>query len=210
MSFVPSVFVVGNDHLIKNMFRKRGWEITRSDAEADLIQFTGGEDVSPSLYGQGQHVQTVCNPTRDQYESNIFHNNQDKYLAGICRGGQFLNVMCGGSMWQHVDGHARRDTHPLTMVDGKTVEVTSTHHQMMVPGEFGDVLGTASESSFKENDERREEAKKGGKFEDDVEIVFYGGNKALCFQPHPEYVNENHECQELYFSLLEEMFSLGV
>src|SRR3546814_3238996 len=45
-----------------------------------------------------------------------------KPMAGICRGGQFLNVMCGGSMIQHVEGHA---------IHGRSEEHTSELQSLM-------------------------------------------------------------------------------
>jgi len=39
--------------------------------------------------------------------------------------------------------------------------------------------------------------------EPDVEVVLYDEDSlSLCFQPHPEYVNPEHECQRLYFDLI--------
>jgi hypothetical protein len=37
----------------------------------------------------------------------------------------------------------------------------------------------------------------------DTEVVLYDEDSlSLCFQPHPEYVNPEHECQRLYFDLI--------
>jgi gamma-glutamyl-gamma-aminobutyrate hydrolase PuuD len=107
----PKVFVVDSDVRITRMFMANNWLVVPSAKEADLIQFTGGADVSPMLYGEPKHPRTYCDPNRDQHEANIFWNNIDKPKAGICRGGQFLNVMSGGSMWQDVDNHAIGGTH---------------------------------------------------------------------------------------------------
>jgi hypothetical protein len=35
----------------------------------------------------------------------------------------------------------------------------------------------------------------------DVEVVWYGGTRSLCFQPHPEYGVE--ECKKYFFELIE-------
>lgn len=93
---MPSVFIVGHkDYDITSMFLKQGWEISTNSEEADLLQFTGGEDVTPALYGEGKHPTTDNNPDRDAFESDVYHYYIDKPKAGICRGGQFLNVMNG-------------------------------------------------------------------------------------------------------------------
>jgi len=99
------VLIVGGDSIIANMFSKRGWDVTTNtlDPSIDLVQFTGGEDVTPSLYGEQAHAATSCNPARDDREAKIFLSFKNKVpMAGICRGAQFLNVMNKGSMWQHV------------------------------------------------------------------------------------------------------------
>lgn len=38
-------------------------------------------------------------------------------MVGICRGAQFLNVMAGGKMIQHVEGHAIHGTHEIVVTD---------------------------------------------------------------------------------------------
>lgn len=196
----PKVYVVGRDFGITDMFLRRGWEVVQNiGKEVDLIQFTGGEDVDPSYYQETRHPRTYSNPARDAAESAIYHEWMGKIpMAGICRGGQFLNVMNGGKMWQHVDGHAGRGKHFATnQLTGEVVEVTSTHHQMMVPSEHGEVILTANMALRKESADAVAEGD--GK---DVEAVLYISTSCLCFQPHPEYVQINHPCQNLYFDYL--------
>lgn len=121
-------------------------------------------------------------------------------MAGICRGGQFLNVMNGGKMWQHVSGHAIGGTHEaFCRVFEVPVKVTSTHHQMMIPSPDGKVLLTAQVCDSKSDAEKTVN----GLLQPDVEVVLYTNTNTLCFQPHPEYVSINHECQNLYFDYLE-------
>lgn len=204
---MPKVAIVGRDASIQNMFTKLGWKIVKYPEDADLVQFTGGEDVTPSYYKEERHPYTGCNPLRDDYEANVFHQAGGMPKAGICRGGQFLNVMSGGAMWQHVDHHAIWGTHPAKLLaDNRIVNVTSTHHQMIRPSEEGEVLVVADLASQKETANSVRNIDK-GKWED-VEVVWYPNTNSLCYQPHPEYVDENHECQELYFHLLEKYFGL--
>ena len=204
---MKNVYVVGGDRLIEDMFLNRGWGVVNNTADADLIQYTGGEDVSPALYKEERHPSTGNNPRRDAYEANIFLQEKGKPQAGICRGGQFLNVMCGGKMWQDVDRHALGGTHEATTYSGKVVKVTSTHHQMFDPRGDYKLLLSASRSTIKERgDGTRVKYAIGESL--DVESVFYPEQSVLCFQPHPEYVGINHECQELYFEFLRDW--LGV
>lgn len=209
----PKVFVVGGDGAIERMFTAYGWEVLRSSVmsnllEADLVQFTGGADVSPFLYGEKNHHTTYSDPHRDLVEAGYFAFAQrlDKPMAGICRGGQFLNVMNGGKMWQNVDGHAIRGTHEaIDLGSGRTIQVTSTHHQMM-EGYNCELVAKAYESTLKESYDS--EVYSEDCLTADQEVLYYARSMSLCFQPHPEYVQPGHECADYYFELLDRFFGL--
>lgn len=201
---MKKVFIVGGDVLIYRMFNERGWEVINNPHDADLLQFVGGEDVDPSLYGEERHATTYSNPKRDSFESHIFRGADGVACAGICRGGQFLNVMMGGKLWQDVDNHAISDTHIVFNEKNpwQYYQVTSTHHQMMIPNyEKNPDVWVAFEST---NRESATEVNEDINFSD-VEILVYKNYGVLCYQPHPEFVDYDHECQELYFNLLEEI-----
>ena len=197
---IKKVFIENSDSYYDTMFKGRGWKVVSSPHDASLIQFTGGEDVDPSLYGEEKHPSTRSNPRRDAHERHLYHQFVGKVpLAGICRGGQFLNVMSGGKMWQHIDGHAG-GSHKTTFT-GRVedeVSVTSSHHQMMRPGPEGIILGIASRSTRKSTANSTVESMDNT----DVEAVYYPNTQSICFQPHPEWVALNHPCQEVYFKLL--------
>src|SRR3546814_10813812 len=122
---MSKVFIVGGGAQYKAMFAKRGWEIVSDVWQADLVQFTGGADVTPALYGE-KNTNSGNSPARDIEEAGYFAiaRRMHKPMAGSCRGGQFLNVMCGGSMLQHVEGHA---IHGTPKLDKSDIQVTSTH-----------------------------------------------------------------------------------
>lgn len=208
----PSVFIIGGNYEYRSMFSERGWEIVDNLYDCDLVQFTGGEDVSPHLYDEPRHPKTGNNPARDEKETLIFKQSLELGLpmAGICRGGQFLNVMSGGKMWQHVNNHT--GTHKAT-VSGYVGEVivSSTHHQMMRPPDDIEhiVLMTANLSTNKEcmmgsegnsNIVRRYIGAKNT--EDDVESVYYPDTNCLCYQPHPEFHGFGR-CRDIYFHFIE-------
>jgi gamma-glutamyl-gamma-aminobutyrate hydrolase PuuD len=187
------------------MFTARGWQVVSNLEDADLLQLTGGEDVSPELYEEEVHPKSFINPHRDKADSTLYHQARKKEIpiAGICRGGQLLNVLNGGKMWQHVDQHAIMGTHEM-FYGQECISVTSTHHQMMIPSEESEVLGVAFESFTKEKMDgyNIQVIQPTEHWEEDAEIVWYKQSKSLCFQPHPEIVPKRHECQELYFRLL--------
>lgn len=204
------LIVGGNGGGYGSMFQAAGWGLTNVVARADLIQFTGGEDVTPSLYGEEKHQYTGNSFERDLYEAGYFAvaRRMGIPMAGICRGGQFLNVMSGGKMYQHVSAHATGRTHPLTdLATGREVNVSSTHHQMMRVGADGVLLAEANLGGFKEWVDANGEVQRAG-VGPDVEVVYYDSTKALCFQPHAEFFEPGHECFDYYFELIERVHGL--
>lgn len=196
------VMIIDGNSQYRRMFEEAGWTITLNFQDADLIQFTGGADVSPFLYGEAIHPTTYNDPRRDLVESGYYAwgVRLKKKMAGICRGGQFLNVMNGGSMYQDVDNHCR--SHYL--VDRFTEEkhlVTSTHHQMMIPSYHGEVIAQAFESTTLKHMVKGEEVVLETTFAD-VEVVWYDKTNSLCFQPHPEFGGAD-STRKYYFELLE-------
>lgn len=189
-----TVFVVGADQAVSNMFSEFGWYFATSIEDAALVVFTGGADVTPSLYGQHQYNKTSNNLRRDLREMLVFSTalKEKVPMVGICRGGQFLNVMCGGSLWQDVDGHLGSHE-AIDTGTGEVIPVSSTHHQMMISNSRGkpvNVLLTALKSTRKTKCKKLTQ-EKGDitlfNIKPDIEALFYPNEKVLCFQPHPEY-----------------------
>lgn len=198
--------VVGHDADIVKMVLANGHHLTGDVDEADAVIFTGGADVSPFLYGEKKRAETSLDFKRDLAEVKFFKSLPSKKpKIGICRGGQFLNVMSGGAMIQHVDNHALRGTHDVKdLASGELVMCTSTHHQMMNPADNAMLIGLAKEASFKcyEQTEIRY-TPDGRRTWDDVEVCYYPHTNSLCFQPHPEYVRQDHPCQVWFWELVE-------
>jgi len=203
---MKKVYVVGGGYAYERMFKQAGFALAHSMQEADLLCFTGGADVSPELYGE-ENVGSYCSPERDKYEEKVFDwaYDHDVPMVGICRGGQFLNVMNGGKMWQDVDNHAISGTHKAMCKYWGEIMVSSTHHQMMRPSADGEVLVSAGLASYKMNAEGTSAGK-----EDDCEVVYYDPTKSLCYQPHPEIVTEDHQCRKHFLMLVDKLLSGGL
>lgn len=202
-----NVYVVGGGYAYERMFKQAGHALATSMQEADLLCFTGGADVSPELYGE-ENVGSYCSPERDKYEEKVFDwaYANDVPMVGVCRGGQFLNVMSGGKMWQDVDKHAISGTHKAMCKYWGEIMVSSTHHQMMRAGGNGEVLVSAGLSSYKMNDKGAKYSWDGN-FGSDCEVVYYKDTKSLCYQPHPEIVNEDHQCRKHFLMLVDRLLS---
>lgn len=106
-------------------------------ARLDAVVVAGGPDVAPARYGAGRDPRTgPPAPERDGWEAALIGAALESGtpLLGICRGMQLLNVAFGGTLTQHLDGHAGPDgaagvfgSHPVTPVPG-------TRYASLVPG----------------------------------------------------------------------------
>lgn len=202
--------IVGGDPDIDKIMEVEG-AYSAGLKHADFVIFSGGVDVSPSMYNEFVIRPEVEEPDRDRdrYEARVFqHATKAKLLIGICRGAQLLCVLNGGKLWQHVTGH--RGSHPCLYTDeaGKKrfVNVTSDHHQMMIPTKHGEVWGVAGKSTHRWNgftvNERA--ARMTDKHMLDPEIVFFRTARnqgSLCFQPHPEWTGT--ACRKLFFQCIQ-------
>lgn len=119
----------------------------------DGFLFTGGHDISPSLYREEVSAQCgECCPQRDEMETILLSMvlEQDKPVLGICRGLQLINVTLGGSLYQdlpiqHPSSVCHRQPapydqpiHPVELVPNTPLQkclgkeelpVNSCHHQ---------------------------------------------------------------------------------
>ena len=79
-------------------------EVIRQIADqCDGFLLTGGQDVSPELYGEKRLPQCgECSPERDRMEKMLLEEALHKNIPvlGICRGIQFLNAALGGTLYQ--------------------------------------------------------------------------------------------------------------
>ena len=183
------VFVVGPEKYYSRWIKNH--ELTDNMEEADIVLFTGGEDVDPSLYGCEHHHTTYSNIKRDLYEKAIFDKvRTDQLCVGICRGSQFLCVMNGGRLIQDVDNHATFGTHPIINAFDviERYEITSTHHQMQYP--FN--LRRYDDFEVLYYSQRRGSYYEGDGIEcppNEPEVVLYhvkGKPRCLAIQGHPE------------------------
>lgn len=161
--------------------------------DADLVVFTGGEDVDPDFYGHPHHPTTGCSTKRDRYEKAEFEEALalKKYMIGICRGSQFLCVMNGGILVQHQQNPGY--IHKMKTWDDKIIEITSTHHQAAypfdLPKDHYKILGwTEGLSKFHEDGNQKEMNPPV-----ECEIVYYPKSRCLGIQGHPEAMEKEHD-----------------
>ncbi len=189
------VFVVGNATYYSKFIYNS--VLVDSIEEADIVLFTGGEDVDPSLYKTSNCGLSYSNLDRDMYEKEVFNSiPKDKLVVGVCRGSQFLCVMNGGKLVQDIGGHGLWGTHQIySDVYDKQIDITSTHHQLQCPYNLDsknyDILYYATNGYI--NEYLGVEKFKGrlGKL---PEIVLYhkaNMPKCLAIQGHPEMMDKD-------------------
>lgn len=179
----------------------------------DAVVFTGGTDVDPSVYGDGAHDHTSSpDKERDKYEAKLFHECVEKgvKMIGICRGAQFLCAMSGGKLIQDVTNHT--NSHSIKTIDGDTIYVSSTHHQMMHPYTAPDHLVIAWAEGLSDHYQTgglefklRMKTSEKGSVVIEPEVVLFPHTKALCVQYHPEMMNQAQRGW-IYFNQLVENF----
>lgn len=186
------VYVVGPDWCNITKFLLFDFEKVDSIKEADIVMFTGGEDISPALYGDEEHSTTHFSPRRDEYEVAAFEAApKNALLIGGCRGAQLLTALSGGKLFQHVTGHSGCGKHDITTSDGRKMAVTSCHHQMMdpydLPIEDYNLLAWSSENRSPVYHTGTKALTFGADFKE-PEIVYYPKTRSLCIQGHPEWM----------------------
>lgn len=208
---IKKIYVVGNAKMYSKWIKDH--TLVDNIEEADIVLFTGGEDVDPSLYGCEKHYTTYSNINRDLHEQEIFRQVKSNQLClGICRGSQFLCVMNGGILVQNVNNHATMGTHPITgRRTGSIYEITSTHHQMqypfLLPKEDYEILyHSGNRSDFYEGD--------GINYPPcDPEIVLYtrpGLPRCLAIQGHPEMMRKEAPVITMLNQLIDQLCSENI
>lgn len=187
------VFLVGHQYHYLDFIDNK-ISLVKKIKDADLVFFTGGEDVNPYLYKETSHLTTYFNINRDKEEVLAFNEAQRCGVPcyGTCRGAQFLCVMSGGKLVQHMNHPGK---HMLHMKNGDISViclVNSLHHQLQYPFNLDkndyDLIGwTEGLSSFNWTNANTNI----GPMSKEPEVVFYKKTNSLGFQAHPEMLAAN-------------------
>lgn len=67
--------------------------------DAQVVVFTGGEDINPRLYGCKKHETTWYTDSRDKFEVEAYKRvRPDQLIVGICRGLRNMAHVKGGEL----------------------------------------------------------------------------------------------------------------
>lgn len=186
-------------------------ELYSHPEEVKLVMFTGGEDVHPSLYG-GIDLYDLCmtNIYRDDREKAIFGfcMKHGIKVTGICRGIQFINVMAGGFMYQHINGHCNGMHDAYFPYDGITRKVTSTHHQLV--GLPDTAIPIAWSSPSKSDIYIGPHGDKEAVPEHEIESAIFPNINAMGVQYHPEMLEKDDPCVIHYVSMVSDFIKMDL
>lgn len=201
------VFIVGPDWCNITSFLLFDFELVQNISDADIVMFTGGADISPSLYNDKVHETTHFSEQRDKFEVEMFKQApKNALLIGGCRGAQLLTALSGGKLIQHCVNHCGKGGHNVKTTSGEVFEVTSCHHQMMYPYEMNpedyDLIAWSEtklspvyytgNGLLKVPDDFKE-----------PEIVYYPKTNSLCIQGHPEWMPKDKPIIKFINDLIE-------
>jgi len=177
--------------------------------DKDLILFTGGHDINPVIYGC-KNAASYYSDKRDNIDIKVAElaiKNNIK-LAGICRGFQFLNVINGGQMYQHIDNH-EGILHNLTTIEGKTIDAYCTHHQMIKPSSSAVITAWAEKprSDIYIFDDFKNPVPKVDK---EYEAAYFPKINAFGTQYHPEMMKPNSLGWNYFLDSLEKYLKLNL
>ena len=180
------------------------------EAQLDLVDgllLSGGDDVYPGLYGEGDTVHPATEPPderRDRHEIALIHSavRRDLPILAICRGLQILNVAFGGTLIQDLPAISEEKrphrqqaltfetSHCLTVVEDsllskafgglETVPVNSHHHQAVKAAAPGLAVSARADDGVIEAMERPD------------------SSFVLGVQWHPENLHEDPSARALF------------
>lgn len=166
--------------------------------KVDALVIWGGQDISPTLYGELPHKYTGADnglSTRDKIESEacLEAKKNNIPIIGVCRGAQLLCALAGGKLIQHVDNHG--GTHSIKDIDGKELKTSSVHHQMMFPFDIDHEMIAWSKQKLSPVYLGTSEYVSRMVEEDLVEpeVVYFPEFKGLGIQGHPEFMSPSSE-----------------
>lgn len=112
----------------------------------DGLLLAGGGDIDPVHFGEAMDGSVRIDEKRDAFEFLLYQKALEKGIPilGICRGVQVINVVSGGTLYQHIEHHNRIDDegnprfHNVNIVENtslhrifgvQALETNTVHHQ---------------------------------------------------------------------------------
>ena len=140
-AYIKNIMPMANPFILHHM-SLRDLNYTLNQNLFSAIIFVGGNDISPSYYKSDIKSAKDIDERRDNFEFALFNEARRRNIPvlGICRGMQFLNVFCGGSL-KNIENHKAENKQILLHkvkiqknswlkeICGNSMKVNSVHHQ---------------------------------------------------------------------------------
>lgn len=178
--------------------------------KCDFLMLSGGADINPEYYNQKRSSRSQAprekNNVRDVHEERLALKAIElgKPIIGICRGAQWLSILSGGTLVQHVTNHYT--DHDTETYDGKTLDFTSAHHQMCnlrgIPHQLLAWTNHLSTLYLGGDDEPV-------KMDVEPEVFYIPSIKGFGIQGHPEFSTHMSPMNQWIRSQLDEIFFKG-
>ena len=108
--------------------------LTAALAACDAVVFTGGPDIPPEYYHATDrgHPCRWLSPHRATWEFSLLQalrtHHPHKKVLGICLGMQWINVACGGTLYQHLPAEFAPTAGQTTPHLGHVTTTAGGHH----------------------------------------------------------------------------------
>lgn len=210
---LAKVYVVGrafNGITAATFNAEEDYRVVNRPEDADILVWTGGEDINPYIYGEKPIAGTYFT-NRDESDLSALNKGIERgqYLIGICRGAQLLNCTPNkGKLWQDCNNHGSGIHRTFDCTTGKWIRLNSVHHQQMRLGDGAELLAWAKESTYKKSEHEEftwsrpsPESTTYNEDEVDPEIVWYPKTRSFLIQSHPEF--GHNETTHHFFRMLD-------
>jgi gamma-glutamyl-gamma-aminobutyrate hydrolase PuuD len=215
---LSKVLIIGSSLFYEELFSsiadvETNEDVLVSDPEKiNLVLFTGGADVHPIFYNGVHNGTSMVSYNRDVYEQAVFEWCQEHGIktTGICRGFQFLNVMCGGFMYQHITGHGIAGLHSSVFpkLGDFDVRISSTHHQLVGLNE--DAISMAWSNPNRSDIYIGPKANVVEAPVHEIEAAIFPKHNAMGVQFHPEMMSDASQGRKLYLQMVVDFLELNM
>ena len=179
-----------------------GYSFTNDKDLASIYLLGGGEDWSFHYTNQNNFHPTLSwNDARDRHEMDVIEYglSKNKAFAGVCRGSQIGAYLADrklGKIVQHQSNPSY--IHDVKTFDGKTIPVSSTHHNCAWPHylnkkDYKLLAWSENLLEFRFLDRNNQDL-----IQPEAEVVYYPfvGNGFLGLQPHWEYLHKDKQYEK--------------
>lgn len=177
------IYVVGSSTGYANWMEG---SLVKTMEEANLVVFTGGEDICPLIYDETDiNPHTYYNLNRDDVEVKAYNKalSLNKKMIGICRGHQLLSALNGAKL---IQDQPNPGPHIMKTYQGISFTINSLHHQAVFPFNLHPseyfILGYTEDMLEYHHNGKRQEMNPVV----EVEMIYFPKTQCLGIQCHPE------------------------